>query len=121
MDFRKLRVWRKAYDLALAVYRATKQFPREEIYGLTSQMRRAGVSIAANISEGCCRNGSADFARFLQIALGSASELECLILLSKDLGLPAENLIDETTDVKRMLTGLIQTLRAENGRRIKGS
>ena len=84
-SFKNLKVWEKAHVLALDVYRSTKSFPREEIYGLTSQMRRASASVGANIAEGSCRKGDADFARFLQMAAGSASELEYHLLLARDL------------------------------------
>ena len=73
-DFRNLQVWKKSHNLTLDVYKSTSQFPRTEIYGLTSQIRRACSSIPTNIAEGCGRKSPADFARFLQIALGSASE-----------------------------------------------
>ena len=86
-DFRDLKVWEKGRSLALAVYQTTAKFPREELYGLTSQMRRAAVSVPANIAEGCGRAGGPDFARHLQIAAGSASELECLAVLARDLSL----------------------------------
>lgn len=86
-DFRELKVWQKAHEATLDVYRATKDFPREEQFGLTAQVRRSAESIAANIAEGCGRDGDAEFARFLQIALGSASETEYHLLLAKDLGL----------------------------------
>jgi four helix bundle protein len=72
-DFRELKVWEKAHGLTLAVYQATGSFPREELYGLTSQLRRASSSIPANLAEGCCRQGNGDFARFCSIAAGSAS------------------------------------------------
>ncbi len=85
-DFRQLKVWKKAHQLALAVYKATKGFPKEELYGLTSQIRRASMSIPTNIAEDCGQNTDAQFARFLQIAMGSASETEYLLLLSHDLG-----------------------------------
>ena len=85
-DFRKQKVWQKAHDLALEVYRVTEAFPKREVFGLTSQIRRAGVSIPANIAEGCGQDTDADFARFLQIAMGSASELEYHLLLVHDLG-----------------------------------
>jgi four helix bundle protein len=75
-DFRTLTVWQKAHQLTLAVYKATRGFPKEEMYGLTSQVRRASSSIPANIAEGCGRDGDAELARFFQIAMGSASELE---------------------------------------------
>ncbi len=92
-------------------------FPKDELYGLTSQIRRSCVSIAANIAEGCGRNGDAELARFFQIAMGSASELEYHLLLSRDLGLvdtPSyQQLTQETTEVKRMLASFIQKLNAE--------
>ena len=84
-DFRELKVWEKAHSLTLNVYKITKVFPKEELYGLTSQIRRSSSSIATNIAEGCGRNSAADFARFLQIAIGSASELEYQIQLVYDL------------------------------------
>ncbi len=84
-DFRKLNVWDKAHRLTLAVYKITKDFPRDEAYGLTSQIRRCSVSIPANIAEGCGRKGEAEFGRFLGIAMGSASELEYHLLLASDL------------------------------------
>jgi len=102
-----LKVWVKAHRLALAVYKATVSFPDQERYGLISQTRRATVSIAANIAEGCGRGGDADFGRFLQMAMGSASEVEYLLLLARDLGYLAAGshgeLEDQTTEVKRML------------------
>ena len=81
-DFRDLKVWSKAHNMALSAYRLTVHFPKEEMYGLTSQIRRAGASIPANIAEGCGRDGDGELARFLQIAAGSASELEYHLLLS---------------------------------------
>jgi len=84
-DFKKLNVWRKAHLLTLEVYKATAGFPRDELYGLTSQVRRACVSIPANIAEGYGRDGEAEFGRFLRIALGSASELEYHLCLAFDL------------------------------------
>jgi four helix bundle protein len=84
-DFRELKVWGKANQLTLSVYKATQIFPKEELYGLTSQMRRSCASIPANIAEGCGRTGEAELARFLQIAMGSASELEYYLLLAYDL------------------------------------
>ena len=86
-DFRELKVWQKAHQLTLAVYELTATFPREELYGLTAQLRRAGSSIAANLAEGCGRNGDAELARFCSIAMGSASELEYHLLLARDLKL----------------------------------
>ena len=116
-DFRELKVWEKSHHLALGVYKATAKFPKDELYGLTSQIRRACVSVPANIAEGCGRNGHPEFARFLQIAMGSASELEYHLLISHDLGLLTDTehkqLTQETTEVKRMLTSSIQKLKAD--------
>jgi four helix bundle protein len=84
-DFRQLKVWAKSHELALSIYRVTNDFPREERYGLTSQIRRSTTSIPTNIAEGCGRNTDADFARFLQMAMGSANETEYQLLLSHDL------------------------------------
>lgn len=108
-------MWEKGHQLTLAVYRATRKFPREELYGLTSQMRRAAASIPTNLAEGCCRSGDADFARFAQIAMGSAGELKYQCVLARDLGFientEGESLIGAVDEVQRMLTSLIQTLR----------
>ncbi|MGH7964819.1 MAG: four helix bundle protein, partial [Candidatus Binatia bacterium] len=115
-DFRELKVWDKAHELTLAVYRATAKFPKEEMYGLTSQTRRSCASIPANIAEGCGRSGEPELARFFQIAMGSASELEYHLLLARDLdllnGSHYEQLAREVTEVKRMLTSFIQKLKA---------
>ncbi len=98
-------MWEKAHALALEVYEATKAFPLEEIYGLTSQMRRSCTSIPANIAEGCGRSGDAELGRFLQVALGSASELEYHILLARDLRIMDrfvyERLYREVSEVKK--------------------
>ncbi|HEV2382010.1 MAG TPA: four helix bundle protein [Terriglobia bacterium] len=117
-DFRTLQVWQKAYQLTLDVYLATKRFPREELYGLTSQTRRSAASVAANIAEGCGRIGGAELSRFIQIAMGSASELEFHLLLAHDLGMLSEtdfaSLSNHAVEVKRMLTAFWQKLRAES-------
>ena len=84
-SFRNLRVWEKSHSLTLCVYASSRAFPREEMYGLTSQMRRSSASIGMNIAEGCCRKGDVEMGRFLQIAIGSASELEYQLLLAHDL------------------------------------
>jgi len=116
-DFHQLKVWQKAHQLTLAVYQTTATFPREELYGLTSQLRRCSASIA-NLAEGCGRNGDAELARFCSIAMGSASELEYHLLLTKDLKLikPKDHaeLSQQATELKRMLTALFQKLRAES-------
>ncbi|NEO42457.1 MAG: four helix bundle protein [Moorea sp. SIOASIH] len=117
-DFKKLKVWEKAHELTLSVYKATQVFPKEELYGLTSQIRRSSVSIPANIAEGCGRNGKAELARFLHIAMGSASELEYHLLLAHNLNLlkakDYECLAADVTEIKRMLTSFIQKLKAES-------
>ncbi|MYH81973.1 four helix bundle protein [Candidatus Poribacteria bacterium] len=114
-SFKKLQVWEKSHDLTLKIYGVTSHFPREEIYGLTSQIRRACASIPTNIAEGCGRESSADFARFLQIAMGSASETEYLILLAHDLKYLTidqyAELMDTTIRVKKMLTALVKNVR----------
>lgn len=116
-DFRKLTVWQKSHRLSLEVYRATAMFPKDELYALTSQMRRAASSIGANIAEGCCRDGDAEFGRFLYIAMGSASELENHALLARDLGFlkpeTAQRLEQEISEVKRMLAALVRKLKAD--------
>jgi four helix bundle protein len=81
-DFRKLEVWRKSHQLAVKVYKATNDFPKEERYGLKSQMRRAGASIPANIAEGCGHRSDSEFARYLQHAAASASELQYHLILA---------------------------------------
>lgn len=117
-DFRELKVWHKAHAVTLAVYRATEAFPRAERYGLTSQMRRASASIAANIAEGCGRGSDADFARFVHMALGSASELEYFAVLARDLtflaGPDHDGMVAAVQEVKRMLTALIARLKADS-------
>ena len=85
-DFRKIAAWRRAHELTLAVYRATGSFPNDERYGLVSQMRRACASISTNVAEGCGRSTNNELARFIDIATGSASEVEYQLLLAKDLG-----------------------------------
>ena len=84
-DFKKLKVWSKAHELTLWIYQRTRSFPKDEMYGLTSQIRRASASIGANIAEGCGRRSDAEMRRFIQIARGSASELEYHLLLANDL------------------------------------
>ena len=115
-DYRKLEVWRRAHQLTLQVYRCSASFPREEVYSLTSQIRRAAASIPANIVEGCGRESNADFARFLQIAVGSAHELEYHLLLAKDLTYLSEQdhnrVTSETAEVKKMLSGLLGRVRS---------
>ena len=116
-DFHGLKVWIKAHQLVLDVYRASAYYPKNETFSLTSQTRRAATSVAANIAEGCGRNSESDFARFLQIAMGSASELEYELLLARDLGfleIAVHGKLDgDITEVKKMLASLIRKLRGE--------
>ncbi|MGA7560138.1 MAG: four helix bundle protein [Terriglobales bacterium] len=111
-DFKDLRVWSKAHFLTIDIYKATRLFPKEELFGITSQMRRAASSIGANIAEGAGRKSDGELTRFLHIARGSASELEYHLLLAYDLGLLSEAvhglLAKQTDEVQRMLTALIQ-------------
>jgi len=117
-DFRDLKVWEKAHRLTLDIYKATSAFPRDEQYGLTSQIKPPCTSIPANIAEGCGRRSNAELAHFLQIAMGSASELEYHLLLAYDLGFlkdsEHEHLDNVTTEVKRMLSSFIKKLRADS-------
>ena len=113
-DFRKLKVRHKAHVVALDIYRHTNGFPREELYGITSQMRRASTSVAANIAEGYGRGGDGDFHRFLSTAAGSAVELEYFLLLARDLGMldqtAYDSLQEQVVELQRMLSGLLRTV-----------
>jgi four helix bundle protein len=115
-DFRDLKVRERGHKLTLEIYKITSAFPREEMYGLTSQMRRSCASIPTNISEGCGRSRDTELARFIEIAIGSASELEYLLFLSHDLELINEAdftlLIGEAIEVKKMLIAFFQKLKA---------
>ncbi|MDY6292500.1 MAG: four helix bundle protein [Bacteroidales bacterium] len=117
IDFKTLNYWKKAYKFSLDIYRETTSFPREEKYGLTSQIRRAAISIPINISEGSGRNSKKEFANFLQISLGSASEVECELLLSKDIGyLNPEKclyLLNELSEIRKMIFSYRESILAE--------
>ena len=116
-DFRNLKVWKRAHQVVLDVYKHTASFPPEERYGLTSQVRRSATSVPSNIAEGCGRGSDADFARFVQMAMGSASELEYQLLLAHDLQLLIKGdyrqLSRDVQDVRRMLNGLLKKLTAK--------
>jgi four helix bundle protein len=124
-DFRDLTVWQRSHEATLALYRLTASFPKEERFGITSQLRRAGHSIPANIAEGCGRGSEADLARFLQIAMGSASETEYYLILAKDLlFLPAtdfDQVLSLITEVKRMHASLIRKVRGGASMPAQGS
>ena len=115
-DFADLKVWQKCHRLTVAIYQVTAEFPQDEKFGLARQIRRAASSIGANIAEGCARDAPRDFARFLQIAAGSASELENHLLLARDLGFltPAQRdkLSADLAEVRRVRTSLIQKVRS---------
>jgi four helix bundle protein len=114
-NYRQLAVWRKAHAVALNIHRVTGAIPRQANSGLISQIRRAALSVPANIAEGCSRATDADFAKFVQIAIGSASELEYHLHFSSDAGLLPEAEFtarhEEIVEVRRMLIGLLKKLR----------
>jgi four helix bundle protein len=116
-DFHKLKVWERAHELTLKVYLATQDFPREELYGLTSQMRRSSASIPTNIAEGCGRESKAETIQFFNMSVGSSSELEYQLILARDLHyMKGENysaLSSELVDVRRMLFSFIQRLKTD--------
>lgn len=107
-----LDVWKKSMDIVESIYKDTTRFPKEEIYGLTAQMRRAAVSIPSNIAEGAARNGKKEFVQFLYIALGSLSELETQIIIAKRLDYIHEidSLLTDCSTNKKLLNGLIISL-----------
>lgn len=113
-SYRELVVWQKSMDLTKAIYDSTRPWPKEETYGLTSQTRRAAVSIPANIAEGQARGTTGQFVQFLGIARGSLAELETLLLLSSDLGYTtpnaAESLLSHCAEIGRLLNGLLRSL-----------
>ena len=116
-DFRQIKVWSKAHLLTLEIYKATATFPTDERYGLTSQLRRSSASVASNIAEGFGRGGRAELARFLQIGMGSAAEVEYQILLAHDLNLISSRsyaeLESRVVEVKKMLGSLIMRVCAD--------
>jgi four helix bundle protein len=117
-NFQQLEIWQRSHQLTLRVYTATQSFPKEEIYGLTSQMRRSSSSVPTNIAEGCGRNSSIEFNRFLVIATGSLSELQYQFILSRDLKYFSEpifkELFDEASQIKKMIYSYCQRLKADS-------
>ena len=113
-DYRQLNVWSKSHVLVKDLYLATSKFPRDELFGMTSQIRRAVASIPTNIAEGCGRGSDADFRRFMQIAFGSANEIEYLIFLSYELKYIQETDFleynNKIIEIKKMLAGMIKKL-----------
>ncbi|KQC01583.1 four helix bundle protein [Pedobacter sp. Hv1] len=116
-NFKELKVWDKAHLITLSIYKASSKFPKEEVYGLTSQLRRASASIPANIAEGCGKNTQSDLAKYLNISLGSANETEYFLILSKDLDYLSEEqfstLSNDINEVKAMLISLIGKVRSK--------
>ena len=116
-NYRDLQVWSKSYALTLELYRSSRVFPKEELYGLTSQLRRAALSIGANLAEGCGRRTNAEMARFVRIAMGSASELDHHLLLCKDLGLLENDryrgFARDLTEIRKMLSSLLNSIESK--------
>lgn len=113
-DYRKLKVWEKAHQLAMDIHRVSREFPRVDGVAVTSQLRRAALSVPANIAEGAGKSGDAEFRRFLLIAMGSASELSYHLLVAHELGFMEpdvhDDLVVRTTEVRRMMAGLLKKL-----------
>ena len=115
---RDLKVWTNSINLVTMIYQVTSDFPKEELFGITSQMRRAAVSIPSNIAEGAARNSTKEFNNFLSIALGSASELEIQILISRNLSYlnsnNSEKLLNDLNEIQKMIQGLMKNLKSTN-------
>ena len=109
-SFRNLKVWEKAHAVTLDIYHASRSFPKDELYGLTSQMRRASASIGANIAEGSCRKGDVEFGRFLQIAIGSCDETRMWLDLSKDEGYIPEGEVKEIKERYNRIGAMLSSL-----------
>ena len=113
-DYKNLKVWERSHRLTLEVYESTSSFPKHELFGLTSQIRRSAGSIGANLAEGCGRRSEAEMARFVTIAMGSASELEYHLLLARDLKILSSvkhsSLQTELTEIRMMLSALFAAI-----------
>jgi len=124
-NYRDLQTWNKAHNLTLELYKLSRQFPKEEIYGLTSQLRRAASSIGAHLAEGCGRQPNPEFARFVRISMGSASELDYHLLLSRDLGFIENTAYDRVskglTEVRKKLASLLSTVELETQTKSKAA
>ena len=120
-DYRNLLVWKKAIELTVCVYRLTREFPKEELYGLTSQMRRASVSVASNIAEGRGRLNHAEFRQFLGLAQGSIYELQTQLIVAKELCIARIGLFGKaeslSNEISKMLAAFIQTLNSAAGKK----
>lgn len=124
-NYRDLEVWQKAHKLTLLLYTKSRTFPKAEFYGLTSQLRRAAMSVGANLAEGCGRQTTPELARFVRIAMGSASELDYHLLLAKDFGYlltdDHRTLPQELTRIRKMLASLLSTLEQPVNRKAFGA
>jgi four helix bundle protein len=116
-NYKELKVWQKSHAFTLKVYEITKSFPKDELYSLTNQLRRAASSVPANIAEGCGKNSNNELAHFLNISLGSSNETEYFLILSKDLKYLSENIFieleDNINEIKAMLISLINKVRTK--------
>ena len=116
-DFRTLKIWEKSHGFVLEIYKITSSFPKQELYALTSQVQRAAVSIPTNIAEGCGKDSDAELGRYFKIAMGSSSELEYLLLLTRDLGYLVDkeyqDLSANLVEIRKMLNSFIQRLKAD--------
>jgi four helix bundle protein len=116
-NYRDLEVWTLTHKLTLELYQASRKFPKEEMFGLTSQLRRAAISIGANLAEGCGRRTTAEFARFVRIAMGSASELDYHLLLCRDFEFVTNEFYDraskELVRVRKMLSALLASVETQ--------
>lgn len=114
-NFRELQIWQEGKSFAIDIYRITRQMPKEEVYGLTSQMRRAAVSISSNIAEGCSRNSNKEFIRFLEIAIGSSFELETQLIISCELEFlkedEVEKLIESVNSLQMRINAFIKSVK----------
>ncbi len=113
-NHKDLDVWKEAMALARELYLVTSSFPKEELYGLTSQIKRAAVSVPSNIAEGAARNSDKEFIQFLYVSLGSLSEIETQILLAKDFGILKDlQVLKKIENIRKLITGLIKYLRSK--------
>jgi len=116
MEHKKLDVWNKSIELVAEIYNLTKSFPKEEVYGITQQIRRSAVSIPSNIAEGSARKGDVETIQFFYIAIGSIAELETQLIISQKIGYieSVEDLCRKLLEIKQMTLGLIKYLRNKN-------
>ena len=117
-DYKNLIVWKKSHEFVLKIYKISSSFPRDEQYGITSQIRRASISMPSNIAEGSARGSDADFARFLRIALGSANEVDYLLLLAKEISIIKPEIYKQLSididEISKMLSSFVKKLKANN-------